>query len=247
MGANAQTAVPVFTAGQVLTAQQQTEINTGIPVFATTVTRDAAFGGAGEKTLAEGQFAYIEATNTTQYYDGAAWQAVGASSGLTFITGASFTTAATVSFASGVFTSTYKNYLVQLNITAASTGQVLSLRVNNAGTPRTAANYYGVKQDVNTAAAVANTGSLGATSFNFAAVQSTYPNAGYTITVYNPTDATKSTTLAYYGLGTEQGLSSIATTNGGCLYDANEANDGLTFFVSGTMTGFYRVYGLSES
>ena len=76
MGANAQTAVPVFTAGQVLTAVQQTQINTGIPVFATTVTRDAAFGGASEKTLAEGQFAYIEATNTTQYYDGAAWLAV---------------------------------------------------------------------------------------------------------------------------------------------------------------------------
>ena len=244
--ANTQTSVPVFTAGQVLTAAQQNQINTGIPVFATTVTRDAAFGGAGEKALAEGQFAYIEATNTTQYYDGANWQAVGAS-GLTFITGASFTTAATVSFASGVFTSTYKNYLVQLNITAASTGQVLSLRVNNAGTPRTAANYYGIKQDVNTAGSATNTGSVGATSLNFAAVQSTYPNSGYTITVYNPTDATKSTTLAYYGLGTEQGLSSIATTNGGCLYDANEANDGLTFFVSGTMTGFYRVYGLSES
>ena len=48
MGANAQLAVPSFTAGQVLTAQQQTEINTGIPVFATTVTRDAAFGGGGE-------------------------------------------------------------------------------------------------------------------------------------------------------------------------------------------------------
>ena len=76
MGANAQTAVPVFTAGQVLTAAQQNQINTGIPVFATTVTRDAAFGGTGEKTLAEGQFAYIEATNATQYYDGAAWQAV---------------------------------------------------------------------------------------------------------------------------------------------------------------------------
>jgi hypothetical protein len=76
MGANAQTAVPVFTSGQVLTAAQVTQTNTGIPVFATTVTRDAAFGGTGEKTLAEGQFAYIEATNATQYYDGAAWQAV---------------------------------------------------------------------------------------------------------------------------------------------------------------------------
>lgn len=77
MGLNAQTAVPVFTAGQILTAQQQKEINTGIPVFATTTTRDAAFGGTGEKTLAEGQFAYIEATDTTQYYDGSAWQSIG--------------------------------------------------------------------------------------------------------------------------------------------------------------------------
>jgi len=76
--ANTQTSVPAFVASQVLTAQQQTEINTGIPVFATTVTRDAAFGGANEKVLAEGQFAYIEATNTTQYYDGAAWQSLGA-------------------------------------------------------------------------------------------------------------------------------------------------------------------------
>jgi hypothetical protein len=74
MGANAQTAVPVFTAGQVLTAAQQTQINTGIPVFATTVTRDAAFGGAGEKTLAQGQFAFIEATNTLQVYDGTGWR-----------------------------------------------------------------------------------------------------------------------------------------------------------------------------
>ena len=76
MGANAQTSVPVFTSGQVLTAQQQTEINTGIPVFADSTARDAAFGGSGEKTLAEGQFAYIEATDTTQYYDGANWQSV---------------------------------------------------------------------------------------------------------------------------------------------------------------------------
>jgi len=77
MGLNAQTAVPVFTAGQVLTASQQTQINTGIPVFATTVTRDAAFGGTGEKTLAQGQYAYIEATSALQVYSGTAWLAVG--------------------------------------------------------------------------------------------------------------------------------------------------------------------------
>jgi hypothetical protein len=73
MGANAQIAVPAFTAGQVLTATQQTQINTGIPVFATTVTRDAAFGGTGEKVLAQGQYAYIEATSSLMVYSGSAW------------------------------------------------------------------------------------------------------------------------------------------------------------------------------
>jgi hypothetical protein len=77
MGLNAQTTVPAFTAGQVLTAAQQTAINTGIPVFATTTTRDAAFGGTGEKTLAQGQFCYLESTGKLQVYTGSAWSNVG--------------------------------------------------------------------------------------------------------------------------------------------------------------------------
>ena len=78
MGANAVTTVPVYTAGEVLTAADMNITNSGIPVFATTVTRDAAFGGTGEKTLAEGQFAYIEATDALQYYNGSAWTAASA-------------------------------------------------------------------------------------------------------------------------------------------------------------------------
>ena len=77
MGANAVTTVPVYTAGEVLTAADMNITNSGIPVFATTTTRDAAFGGTGEKTLAEGQFAYIEATDQTMYYSGSAWLALG--------------------------------------------------------------------------------------------------------------------------------------------------------------------------
>ena len=75
--ANTQIKVPLFAASEVLTAANMNiSAGTGIPVFATTVTRDAAFGGAGEKLLAEGQFAYIEATDELQYYDGAAWAEV---------------------------------------------------------------------------------------------------------------------------------------------------------------------------
>jgi hypothetical protein len=76
MGANAVTSVPVYQAADVLTAANLNITNSGIPVFSGTATRDAAFGGSGEKTLAEGQFAFLEDSNSTQFYDGAAWQPV---------------------------------------------------------------------------------------------------------------------------------------------------------------------------
>ena len=101
MGANAQTTVPTFVASQVLTADQQNQsARTGVPVFATTVTRDAAFGGAGEKTLAEGQLCYLESTNKVQYYDGAAWANLGSMTEVTaFTASGTFTPPAGVTYA----------------------------------------------------------------------------------------------------------------------------------------------------
>lgn len=69
----------LFTSGSVLTAQQ---VNTflmdqTIMRFATEAARDAAFGGAGEPTLAEGMFAYTDDTNTLWFYTSSAWQAYG--------------------------------------------------------------------------------------------------------------------------------------------------------------------------
>jgi hypothetical protein len=73
MGINAQTSVPSFSPGDTLTAANVNLLSNGIGVFSGTATRDAAFGSAGEKTLAEGQFAYLEDTNSTQFYDGSNW------------------------------------------------------------------------------------------------------------------------------------------------------------------------------
>jgi hypothetical protein len=245
MGANAQTSVPVFTSGQVLTAQQQTEINTGIPVFATSVERDAAFNGTGLKTLAEGQFAFLEDTDATQYYDGSTWEAVGGASGLTFITGASFTTAATVSFASGVFTSTYQNYIVLLNLTASSTDQAFAWRVNNAGSPRTTADYIGATNQTTSGASLTSTGSNSTTSFSVGIARNTFPDQAYTINVYDPANASTKTSFSYIGFGNTSG--NLVAMNGGCFYNVAEANDGLTFFVTGTISGSYKVYGLANS
>jgi len=115
MGANAQTSVPLYVAAEVLTAADMNiSAGTGVPVFATTVTRDAAFGGAGEKVLAEGQLAYIEASNVVQYYDGAAWATLGpaASGALTLISATTIGTTVASVTVSGAFSATYDAYKV---------------------------------------------------------------------------------------------------------------------------------------
>jgi len=73
------TGIKLFASGDVLTAAQvngflQDQV---IARFATTAARDAAFGGAGEPTLAEGMFAYIDADNNVYYYTGSAWEVFG--------------------------------------------------------------------------------------------------------------------------------------------------------------------------
>ena len=114
--ANTQTTVPLFVANTVLTAAQQNlSAGTGVPVFATTVTRDAAFGGSN-KALAEGQLCYLESTNVVQYYDGAAWATVGpAAAGLVCVKAETTVTAVASATTDGIFTSAYTNYLVLVN------------------------------------------------------------------------------------------------------------------------------------
>lgn len=65
----------LFVDGQILTAAQ---VNTYfqdqvIMRFANAATRDAAFGGVGEPTLAEGMFCYMDDLNVVRYYDGSNW------------------------------------------------------------------------------------------------------------------------------------------------------------------------------
>ena len=125
--ANTQTTVPLFVANQVLTANQQNlSAGTGVPVFATTVTRDAAFGGSN-KALAEGQLCYIEASNVVQYYDGAAWQPVSATPGLTLISATTIGTAVSSVTVSNAFSATYDAYKIILTGGVSSAGNTLTM------------------------------------------------------------------------------------------------------------------------
>ena len=123
MGANATTFVPAYVSGEVLTAADLTVTNSGIPVFADSTARDAAFGGTGEKVLAEGQYAYLESTNATQFFDGAAWQPVGVAPGLILVSSTTIgTTVASVTI-SGAFSSTYDNYKILISGGTVSGGE----------------------------------------------------------------------------------------------------------------------------
>ena len=246
--ANEQTSVPLFTAGEVLTAANMNiSAGTGVPVFASTTTRDAAFGGTSEKVLAEGQLCYLSSTNVVQYYDGAAWATVGPStgSGLNYITGASFSAASTVSMAAGVFTATYKNYLVLLNCVTAASGTV-NVRVNVGGTPQTGTSYYsgytargsgGPNADSsNTTSMTLGPTILGAYQLNSI------------ITCFDP----QTSTGVYDNNITATSTSFWTTANIGFSLmgggtDSIGAYDGLTFTSSTTITGSYKVYGLANS
>jgi hypothetical protein len=139
--ANEQTSVPLYAAAEVLTAANMNiSAGTGVPVFATTVTRDAAFGGAGEKVLAEGQLCYLSDSNIVQYYTGAAWATVGPASpgALTLIkTQTIGTTVGSVAVTSA-FSSTYDNYKIIINGGVGSTESDLAFQLG-----ATTTGYYG--------------------------------------------------------------------------------------------------------
>ena len=243
--ANTQTSVPLFVANSVLTAAQQNiSAGTGVPVFSTSVTRDAAFGGSN-KVLAEGQLCYLESTNVVQYYDGAAWATVGPSSagGLVFITGASFTTAASVSLPTSTFTSTYTNYRISLNVSSAASMSALRLRFRAAGTDNTASNY---QTGYTTDQAFNNQLSTSAYLSNCAFGASANLNNTQSMDIYNPQSAIAASWIAQGQYLTTSNNSQQSFASG--VLTVTTAYDALTFLGdAGTMTGSYKVYGYTNS
>ena len=241
MGANATTFVPTYVASEILTAADLNVTNSGIPVFATTVTRDAAFGGTGEKVLAEGQFAYIEATDTTQYYDGSAWQSL--AGGLALVQAETAFTSVVSFSANNVFTSAYRNYRIILNATNGDGSITLKLRASGTDTT---ANYYTISTyGVSGNPFQSAFNALGTDEWYVADMNSTVDGSGNgAIDIFNPQAAFASSATSQF-LG----------ASGGNPYwynmyarqtDATQF-DGFTFAITAAaMTGTYTVYGYNK-
>jgi len=235
--ANTQTTVPTFVDGQVLYgAQLNQSAGTGVPVFATTVTRDAGFGGAGEKTLAEGQLCYLESTNVVQYYDGAAWAtlapAPAASSGLTLI---STTSAVSTSFTiSSCFSSTYDNYLINFsNVNATSAGK-FRMRLGS-GTAH--------KFNLQFAGSTEYTTDTAANSGNFFNLNSGIVSAGGSIYLASPFLAAPTNMQSLNNYTGEFMIAQGVETSSTSFTDITFSNQNSATFTSGTI----KIYGYANS
>jgi hypothetical protein len=232
---NTQTSVPAFTSGQVLTAQQMMDVNTGIPVFATTTTRDAAFGGTGEKTLAEGQFAYIEASNTTQYYDGAAWQTL---TGLALISTTTISASAST-LISNCFSSAYTNYRLMWE-GVGSADSIITAQLAVGSTAATT-NYNRQRLSV-ASTTVTGLRETSITSFRFGGCQTTRPNSS-SVDLFNPAVAvaTSYSSFNFYN----DGGSTIYFEAGS--HTTATAYDSIYIIPSaGNFTGTVSIYGYAK-
>ena len=236
--ANTQTTVPLFVANTVLTAASQNiSAGTGVPVFATTVTRDAAFGGSN-KALAEGQLCYLESTNVVQYYDGAAWATVGpaTASALVRVGGGSLSGGATTF--SNVFSSSYDAYKIVIT-NATPSANAYSLMTLGS----TATGYVNFQSAVTNAGVYsAGFGGQGTSSWAMMFAQTVTIGAGFDIV--NPNLAIKT----YITGGS---LIDAANNVFGTTYGILNNNTQYTAFTltqsSGTITGTVNIYGYALS
>ena len=241
---NEQTSVPLFASGEVLTAANMNiSAGTGVPVFASTTTRDAAFGGASEKVLAEGQLCYLSSTNVVQYYDGAAWATVGpATAGaVTLLETLSPSAAATSQFTDGIITSSYNFYEVKYDLNTT-----FSAQMRNAGSTITAGNYTRGGVTVSTAGTLNNNYNTGETSLRIQTSTATPQRFAGTIRLYAP--STSANQLFTFDTSWSQYSGATQQTGAGLtyIYEANQVYTSLLFTAtSGTLTGTIKLYGWS--
>ena len=218
---------------------------------------DSAARATAIPSPTDGQYSYLQDTNTTQFYNGAAWQTAGQTPGMHLVTPTSiansggsasasggavtFTGVTNVSL-NGVFSSTYDNYRVVITSQGSITAQNYLVRYRTAGSDNSTSNYNTTRVDIST----------GTVSSNFDTGQ-TSQNIGVTATandqliigeIFRP-NLSALTLSNFQNWGTA--LTNILRLTGG-YHNATTVFDGLTLFpATGNITGVIRVYGYQNS
>jgi hypothetical protein len=215
--------------------------------FATTTARDAAFGGVGEPTLAEGMTAYIDADNSIYTYDGSNWvNMISASNppALEFITTQAFTgvTSAAPLHVNNVFTSKYTNYKLLLENMTMSAGSVDVFFQWRAAGVTTTANYFYAYRGITSAAGSVDANSNGTQTGIIIGYATTAAGSGSAIANLMTPNATGQAAVQVQMFS--QGAGFYLTRSGGGALNSGADFDGFTLTVgSGTLSGTLTLYG----
>ena len=232
-------AYKVFTNGSVLNASEINDnlMNQSVMVFSNSTARAAALTAP-----VEGMLTWLQDVNRYEYRDGSgAWVTLGTQPGLNFISNTSFSAVASHSV-NDVFSSTYKNYKIFMNVTSATSSAAnvsFRLRVsgadNSTSAYTTGGNYVGAF-NVEGGTFV---GSATATQAHFANVNTTLGTTS-DITMFAPfaSEATKFTSTS----------AGFRFFNVGGGFTSTTSFTGFTLLASaGNITGSVSVFGLRDS
>jgi hypothetical protein len=222
-----------FTTGEVLTAADTNGyLMQGVLVFA-----DAAARAAAITSPQEGQVTYLKDTNSTEYYSGSAYVAVGAAGGgLTLISTTSLT-GASVTLSS--IPQTYKSlYLVVSGVTNATADGVFAINPNSTGN----CTYVAIRSvDAN---AVFNSNDFRVTADTN--MLRTDANNIFAVTIDNYTSAATYKSFSWTGFYVTTGPANIAI-NGGGGFKSNTAISSINIknYGGDLSTGTVLLYGVS--
>ena len=194
----------------------------------------------------EGQLIYETDTDRVAAYNGSAWVYT-ATTDRILITSSSFSAVGAVTV-DNVFTSTYRNYEIQLHITAQSSasGQIVKTNLRASGTSATGNNHHFSRSGYNWATGVINADvgngvdhwfwarSNGSGSFE--------GRSGTSVILYGPQLAAMTT---FTGTSVDGAYAAVI----GGHHTLTTQYDGIGFsttIAASTMTGTYRIYGLRD-
>jgi hypothetical protein len=219
------------------------DINTYLMDQSVMVFGGTAARGSAIPTPSDGMPAYLQDSDTLTIYNGTDWIPVGGDEpGLQLIDSTSFSAVASERL-DNVFSATYDNYKIVINITSGSSaGADLQLRMASGGTADSTAGRYETGEyfvGAMTAVTAGNVNSVGAAQGQLGRI-STSAGCGAEVNMYNPftTTNTKFTSISV-GHTLEVTGTGLVVTN---------SYDGFQILASaGNMTGTMTVYGIRES
>jgi hypothetical protein len=225
-----------FTAGEVLAAADLNDTFASKPPF--------AYGTATPSTTVEG-FIWYDENDTPpapKFWDGSAFQAISAPSGLVHVATESFSAVSSVSL-NGVFTSAYENYKIIAEFSGSTSGANTNLRYRAAGSDESAALYY--YQRVTFAGTTVSAERVStATNIFLTTTDGTNETHLTDFVISNPFAAT--TTRS--NMQSSARTTVVTARQVSSWLNTTTQYDGFSFIHStGTMTGTIRVYGYQNS